>query len=77
MINLSNFNTINVTNMEHMFYNCKSLKELNLSNFNTINVTDMSYIFVNCSSLKAINLSNFKDNSKLIDEIPSKDIQII
>ena len=76
-LNLSNFNTKNVTNMNYMFYNCKSLKELNLSNFNTIKVTDMSYIFVNCSSLKTINLYNFKDNSKLIDEIPSKDIQII
>ena len=41
-LNLSNFNTNNVTNMESMFYECSSLKELNLSNFNTNNVTDMS-----------------------------------
>ena len=38
-INLSIFNTNNVTNMRFMFYGCLSLKELNLSNFNTNNVT--------------------------------------
>ena len=30
-INLSNFNTNNVTNMYHMFYNCKNLKKENIS----------------------------------------------
>ena len=38
-INVSNFNTNNVTNMEGMFYGCSSLKELNLSNFNTNNLS--------------------------------------
>ena len=38
-INLSNFNTNNVTNMNSMFYGCSSLKDINLSNFNTNNVT--------------------------------------
>ena len=33
-LNLSNFNTQNVTNMFCMFECCESLKELNLSNFN-------------------------------------------
>ena len=37
-LNLSNFNTNNVTYMSYMFYNCSSLKELNLSGFNTNNV---------------------------------------
>ena len=32
-LNLSNFNTNNVTNMAFMFCRCSSLKELNLSNF--------------------------------------------
>ena len=40
-LNLSNFNTNNVTNMEYMFSECSSLKDLNLSNFNTNNVTNM------------------------------------
>ena len=29
-LNLSNFNTNNVTNMSHMFYGCSSLKEINI-----------------------------------------------
>jgi len=58
-IDLSNFNTQNVTNMAYMFSGCSSLKEINLSNFNTQNVTNMAYMFSGCSSLKEINLSNF------------------
>ena len=41
-INLSNFNTQNVTNMNNMFEGCGSFTSINLSNFNTHNVTDMS-----------------------------------
>ena len=48
-LNLSNFNTNNVTYMEGMFSGCSSLKELNLSNFNTNNVTDMAGMFFGCS----------------------------
>ena len=48
-LNLSNFNTNNVTNMFVMFLDCSSLKELNLSNFNTNNVTNMSGMFSGCS----------------------------
>ena len=40
-LDLSNFNTQNVTDMDYMFYNCSSLTKLDLSNFNTQNVTDM------------------------------------
>ena len=62
-INLSNFNTNNVTNMNSMFYGCSSLKDINLSNFNTNKVTDMCCMFRGCSSLKDINLSNFNTNN--------------
>ena len=58
-INLSNFNTENVTNMRSMFYGCKSLTNINLSNFNTQNVTNMSDMFFECKSLTNINLSHF------------------
>ena len=34
-INLSNFNTQNVTMMENMLFQCNSLKNIDLSNFNT------------------------------------------
>ena len=58
-INLSNFNTQNVTIMSSMFSYCSSLENINLSNFNTQNVTNMGRMFWGCSSLKNINLSNF------------------
>ena len=48
-LNLSNFNTNNVTNMYEMFYGCSSLKELNLSNFNTNNVKNLDCMFYGCS----------------------------
>ena len=48
-LNLTNFNTNNVTYMIWMFNGCSSLEELNLSNFNTNNVTYMSLMFYGCS----------------------------
>ena len=44
-LNLSNFNTNNVNDMNSMFSFCSSLTSLNLSNFNTNNVNDMNSIF--------------------------------
>ena len=63
VLNLSNFNTNNVTNMCYMFSGCSSLKELNLSNFHTTNVTNMNNMFSGCSSLTELNLSNFNTNN--------------
>ena len=53
-LNLSNFDTQNVTDMGGMFYECGNLSELNLSNFDTQNVTDMDWMFYDCNSLTAI-----------------------
>ena len=50
-LDLSNFNTQNVTYMGFMFYGCNSLSSIDLSNFNTQNVTDMRYMFSGCKSL--------------------------
>ena len=58
-LDLSSFDTRNVTNMYTMFGNCKSLKTLNLSSFNTKNVTNMAGMFGNCESIVDINLSSF------------------
>ena len=58
-LNLSNFNTNNVTKMSFMFNECSSLISLNLSNFNTNNVTNMYAMFNECSSLTSLNLSYF------------------
>ena len=66
-LNLSNFNTENVTNMAYMFYKCNSLVSLNLTNFNTQDVTNMAYMFVDCYSLKSLNVSNF--NTQKVENI--------
>ena len=58
-IDLSNFNTANVTDMGYMFHNCDALTTLDLSNFNTANVTDMGSMFAGCSVLTTLDLSNF------------------
>jgi len=55
-LDLSCFNTENVTNMRSMFFGCKSLKALNLCNFNTKNVTDMECMFWHCPSLRKKNI---------------------
>ena len=58
-LDLSHFNTQNVTNMGSMFSGCSGLTSLDLSHFNTQNVTDMSYMFYRCSDLTFLDLSNF------------------
>ena len=68
-LDLSNFNTQNVTNMSFMFYGCKSLTKINLFNSKTQNAINMSDMFHGCNSLTNINsfnLSNF-NNPKRID----------
>lgn len=40
-LDLSNFDTSNVTNMNNMFICCKYLTSLDLSNFDTSNVINM------------------------------------
>ena len=58
-LNLSNFDTQKINNMNGMFWGCESLKNINLSNFDTKNVTDMENMFLDCQSLINLNLSNF------------------
>ena len=53
-LDLSNFNTANVTTMLGMFNGCTALQTLDLSNFNTANVADMSYMFQSCIVLMTI-----------------------
>ena len=58
-LNLSNFNTSNVTNMSNMFRACSSLTSLDLSSFNTSKVTDMEGMFSNCYKFTTLDLSHF------------------
>ena len=61
-IDLSNFNTSNVTNMYNMFSSSQAVI-LDVSSFDTSNVTDMRYMFFD-SQATSLNLSNF-DTSKV------------
>ncbi len=65
-IDLSNFDTSDVTDMAGMFFNCAGLTTLDLSNFNTSNVTDMGTMFFGCSGLTSLDLTSF-DTSKVTD----------
>ena len=58
-IDLSNFDTSQVTNMSYMFYDMFYLTTLDLSNFDTSKVTDMSCMFHRLFDLTTLNLSNF------------------
>ena len=58
-IDLSQYNTHNVTHMNGLFNNCKSLTHLNLSNFDTQNVINMNNMFSDCQCLTKLNLSIF------------------
>lgn len=61
-INVSNFNTANVTNMSYMFCSCPALTHLDLSGFNVTKVTDISYMFLDCSAPATF---DFSQNSTL------------
>ena len=57
-LDLSSFDTSNVTNMNEMFANCSSLATIYASNsFDTTNVSNSSYMFTGCSSLVGGNRS--------------------
>ncbi len=58
-LNLSGWNTSNISNMEYMFYFCYALTSLNLSGWKTENVTKMDYMFSNCKRLTSLDLSDF------------------
>jgi len=63
-LDLSNFKTINVENMDRMFYKCRSLKEIKgINNFNTTNVINMNKMFHTCIIINKLNLSNFNTNN--------------
>ena len=58
-IDLSNFDTSQVTDMNAMFFHCRELISLNLLNFDTSHVTDIGYMFSSCWKLTNLNLSIF------------------
>ena len=63
-IDLSNFDTSEVINMNAMFQNCINLTKINFGNMITSSVKQMVSMFYGCSKLMTINLSHF-DTSKV------------
>ena len=56
-IDLSSFNTQNVTNMLGMFNRCSNLKNIDLSSFDTKKVTNMIIMYAECSNFKEIKIN--------------------
>ena len=65
-IDLSKFDSSNITSMRKMFSGCTNLQYINFSNINTSSVTNMSYMFENCNSLSSLDLSYF-DTSNVLE----------
>ena len=67
-LDLTNFNTYNVTDMEWMFNKCYKLKQIKgINNFNTFKVTSMKGMFNECKQLEYLDLSNF--NTSNVDDM--------
>jgi surface protein len=74
-LDVSSFDTSNVTDMKYMFYRCNTVTNLDISSFDISNVTDMQHMFNECSEITNIQLptgaptatfaSIFEDCSKL------------
>ena len=59
-LDLTNFNTANVTNIECMFHECKKLKKIKgISKFNTNKVISMERMFDYCLELEYLDLTNW------------------
>ena len=67
-LDVTHFNTANVTNMSYMFYRCSKLTLLDVTHFNTANVTNMRYMFSSCSSLTSLDVTHF-NTEKVTDMI--------
>ena len=62
-LDVSNWDTSNVTIMKYMFHNCYKLIQLDVSNFNTSKVTTMQSMFEKCNNLTQLDVSNFNTSN--------------
>ena len=65
-IDLTNFDSSQVQNMDYMFDGCTSLKTIKFGNFQTSKLKIMEYVFQNCEQLESLDLSSF-DTSDVTD----------
>ena len=69
LVDFTNFNTSNLTDMNSLFKGCNNVKIINYSNFDTSLVTDMSNLFNGCEKLISVNLSEF--NTEIVTNMNS------
>ena len=62
-IDMSGFDTSNVTTMYCMFDGCNNLTSLDVSSFDTSKVTNMSAMFDGCNNLTSLNVSSFNTSN--------------
>ncbi len=62
-IDVSSFNTSNVTDMDSMFGGCSGLTSIDVSNFDTSSVESIDAMFSGCKGLTSLDISNFKTAS--------------
>ncbi len=62
-VDLSMFNTEQVTDFRNMFWGCYNLESVNLSSFETSNAQSFAMMFENCRKLKKLDISNFSSRS--------------
>jgi surface protein len=58
-VDLSNWNTSNVTNLSNMFSGCWGIEKVNVQNFNVSKVTTIASMFSACYSLGEIDISSW------------------
>ena len=65
-INVSNWDTSNVTNMSNTFSHCELLTSVDVSKWNTSKVTNMEGMFVDCNLLASVDVNKW-NTSKVTD----------
>ena len=72
VLDLTNLNTQNVTNMDAMFKDCNNINEADISTLDMSNVTDASNMFSGCSNLTKLTMtgvdtSNISNSTQFFD----------
>lgn len=62
-LDLSDFDTSNVTDMNRMFYQSEKITSIDLSSFNTSNVTNMAEMFYKVNLIQTLDLSSFNTSN--------------
>ena len=62
-LDVSKWNTANVTNMKELFYDCSSLTVLDVSKWNTSKTTNMCALFWHCDSLVNADVSDWNTSN--------------